>query len=114
MVSLPAYRIEPPDVLRLEVMRAVPRPSYRLDAFDIVWIRALGTLIDRPIDGYFLVEGEGIVTLGPPYGTVHVMGLTTVQAAAAIRQFLQRILQNPEVTVQVVRSADRPAIQRLL
>ena len=105
MVSLPAYRIEPPDVLRLEVMKAVPRPSYRLGAFDVLWIRAVGTLVDRPIDGYFLVEGEGIVTLGPPYGTVRVMGLTTVEAAAAIRQSLQLILQNPEVTVQVVRSA---------
>jgi polysaccharide biosynthesis/export protein len=105
MVSLPAYRIEPPDVLRLEVMKAVPRPSYRLGAFDVLWVRAVGTLIDRPIDGYFLVEGEGMVTLGPPYGTVRVLGLTTVEAAVAIRRNLQLLLQNPEVTVQVVHSA---------
>jgi polysaccharide export outer membrane protein len=105
MVSLPAYRIEPPDMLRLEVLKAVPRPSYRLGAFDKVLIRAMGTLLDRPIDGYFLVEREGIVTLGLPYGTVRLMGLTTVEAAAAVRQTLQLVLQNPEVTVQVISSA---------
>ncbi len=105
MVSLPAYRIEPPDVLRLEVLKAVPRPSYRLGAFDMLLIRAMGTLRDRPIDDYFLVDADGIVTLGVPYGAVRVMGLTTVEAATAVRQTLQLVLQNPAVTVQVFRSA---------
>jgi polysaccharide biosynthesis/export protein len=104
MVSLPAYRIETPDVLRLEVVRAVPRPTYRLEAYDTVRIRALGTLLNLPIDRDYLVEAEGIVNLGPPYGAVRVLGMTAEEAAAAIRQSLEFILQGPEVSVQLVHS----------
>ncbi|MCE5266388.1 MAG: polysaccharide biosynthesis/export family protein [Planctomycetaceae bacterium] len=105
MVSLPAYRIEPPDVVRLEVLKAVPQPTYRLGAFDLVLVRTVGVLPDRPIDGNFTIDADGAVALGPPYGSVRVVGLTTTEAAAAIRQTLQLILQNPEVTVQVLHSA---------
>ncbi|MEN6451056.1 MAG: polysaccharide biosynthesis/export family protein, partial [Thermoguttaceae bacterium] len=105
MVSLPAYRIEPPDMLRLEVMKAVPRPTYRIGAFDLLLIRVLGTLPDRPIDGNFRVDLDGVVTFGPPYASVRLQGLTTVEAAAIIRQTLSMILQSPEVTVQVLSSA---------
>ena len=63
-VSLPTYRIEPPDVIQLEVLRLVPRPSYRIDTYDVLQIRVMGVLLQQPIDDFFLVEGDGIVTLG--------------------------------------------------
>ena len=52
----------------------VPLPPYRIETFDVLQIRVLGTLLDQPVDGFFLVEGEGIVTLGPAYGRVRVVG----------------------------------------
>ena len=70
MVSLPTYRVEPPDILQIEMLKLVPLPPYRIDIYDVLQIRVLGTILDQPIDGFYLVEGEGIVSLGPAYGTV--------------------------------------------
>ena len=89
MRPLPAYRIAPPDVLMIEVLKLVPPPPYRASVYDVLQIRALGTLIDQPIDGYFLVESDGDVTLGPAYGKVHVAGKTTKRPRAAIEKKLK-------------------------
>ena len=92
MVSQPAYRVEPPDLLVIEMLKMVPLPPYRIDIYDVLQIRAIGTLLDQPIDGFFLVEGEGIVTLGPAYGRVRVAGMTVEQAADVIRHKLEELL----------------------
>lgn len=105
MVSLPAYRVEPPDILMVEMLKMVPLPPYRIEVYDVLQIRVLGTLLDQPIDNFYLVEGEGIVTLGPAYGRVRVAGMTVEDAAAAIKQKLSDTLSNPEVSVQLARTA---------
>lgn len=105
MVSLPPYRIAPPDMLRIEVVKLVPRPSYRIGQFDVLTINVLGTLPKMPIQSYYLVEGDGNINLGPPYGSVRVAGLTIDEAKADITRMLQMILQSPEVTVQLARSS---------
>ncbi|MEN6450378.1 MAG: polysaccharide biosynthesis/export family protein, partial [Thermoguttaceae bacterium] len=91
MVSQPAYHVEPPDLLVVEMLKMVPLPPYRIDIYDVLQIRAVGTLLDQPLDGFFLVEGEGIVTLGPAYGRVRVAGMTVEQAAATIRRKLEEV-----------------------
>jgi polysaccharide export outer membrane protein len=105
MVSLPAYRVEPPDILMIEMLKMVPLPPYRVDIYDVLQIRVLGTLPDQPIDGFFLVEGEGIVTLGPAYGRVHVAGMTVEEASEAIATKLKLVLAKPEVSVQLARTS---------
>jgi len=55
LVSLPAYRIAPPDVLQIEVLKLVPVPPYQVQVFDVLRIEAAGTLLDQPINGFFLV-----------------------------------------------------------
>jgi polysaccharide export outer membrane protein len=110
MVSLPAYRIKPPDVVRLEIYRLVPRQPYRIDAFDVLMIRAVGTPRELPIDNYYVVDEQGMVTLGPAYGTARVWGLTVDQAAAVIQNSLRQVLAYPAVTVELARSA---AIEQL-
>ena len=57
-ISLPSYRVEPPDILQIEMLKLVPLPPYRIDIYDVLQIRVLGTILDQPIDGFFLVEGE--------------------------------------------------------
>lgn len=111
-VSLPEYRIEPPDRVLLQVMKLVPRSSYRIDAHDVLQIRATNVLLQQPIDDYFLVEGDGIVTLGPAYGVARVAGMTTDQAAREIEKVLRIFLQNPQVTVRLARSASAEDISR--
>ncbi len=105
MISQPAYRVEPPDLLVIEMLKMVPLSPYRIDIYDVLQIRAVGTLLDQPLDGFFLVEGEGIVTLGPAYGRVRVAGMTVEQAADVIRHKLEEVLQKPEVSVQLARTA---------
>ena len=38
-VSLPAYRIEPPDVIQIEMLKLIPLPPYRAEIFDVLQIR---------------------------------------------------------------------------
>ena len=105
MVSLPAYRVEPPDILKIEMLRMVPLPPYRIGIYDVLQIRAVGVLTDDPIDGFFLVEGEGVVTLGPAYGRVRVAGMTVEQADDVITKKLREMFNKPEVSVQLAKTA---------
>ena len=99
------YRIEPPDVLRIELDKVVPKKPYRLAAYDVIQIKAINTLLNHPIDGYFLIESEGYVNLGPAYGTVKVVDMTTEEAEKAILKQLETILKGPGVTVELMRAA---------
>jgi protein involved in polysaccharide export with SLBB domain len=105
MVSLPAYRVEPPDILQIEMLKMVPLPPYRIEVYDVLQIRAVGTILDQPIDNFYLVEGEGTVNLGPAYGTVRVGGMTIDEVTDAITKQLQQVLRAPEVSVQLARTA---------
>jgi polysaccharide biosynthesis/export protein len=105
MISLPSYRVEPPDLLSIEMLKLVPRPPYRIDIYDVLQIRVQGTLPNQPIDNFFIVEAEGIVTLGPAYGTVRVAGMTIEEATRAIIKQLRALLNNPDVSVQLAKTA---------
>ena len=105
MMSLPAYRIEPPDLLQLEVLKLVPLPPYRVETYDVLQINVLGTLLDQPIEGYFLVEAEGTVNLGAAYGSVRVAGMTVEEVTDVVDGHLRQILKNPEVSVQLARAS---------
>ena len=106
MVSLPAYRVEPPDILMIEMLKMVPRPPYRVDIYDVLKIDVMGTLLDQPIKDFFLVEAEGTVTLGPAYGRVRVAGMTIEEASAAITKKLTDVgLAKPLVSVQLARTS---------
>ena len=104
MRALPAYRIEPPDVIQIEVLKLMPLPPYHIENYDVLQVNVLGTLIDQPINNYFIVD-EGKIHLGPAYGWVRVAGMTIDEANAAIRTHLQDILRQPEVSVQLARAS---------
>ncbi len=105
MMSLPSYRVEPPDILEIEMLKLVPLPPYRVDIFDVLRIRVIGTTLEQPIDDFFLVEGEGMVTLGPAYGTVRIAGMTIPEATDAITKKLEEVLVKPDVSVQLAHAA---------
>ncbi|HQF14978.1 MAG TPA: polysaccharide biosynthesis/export family protein, partial [Thermogutta sp.] len=104
-VSLPSYRLEPPDVVQIEVPKMVPLPPYRLEVYDVLQVDVIGTLLDQPINGYYMVEAEGTINLGPAYGSVRVVGMTVAEARWAIEAHLRQILRAPEVSVQLVRAS---------
>src|SRR5439155_10053494 len=94
-VSMPAYIIEPPDILLLDPIRLVPKPPYRLEAFDILVIQVGNTLPDQPISGTYTITPDGAILLGYSYGSLKVAGMTLEEAEAALRAHLARVLQNP-------------------
>ncbi len=102
-VSLPAYRIEPPDVIQIEMLKLIPLPPYRAEIFDVLQIRA-NTPPDQPLDNlYFMVEAEGTINLGPAYGTVRVAGMTLEEIRTTLNKWLSPLLREPAVTVQLAR-----------
>jgi polysaccharide biosynthesis/export protein len=105
MVSLPPYVIEPPDILFLQATKIVPKPPHKLEPFDAILIRVLNTPADQPIADAFYVSPEGDVDLGPGYGRVKVVGLTTDEAQAEIRRFLAQIIENPIVSVSLAAAS---------
>jgi polysaccharide export outer membrane protein len=101
-VSLPAYRIEPPDVISIEMLKLIPRPPYRAEVFDVLQIRVYtGDL--PPIDTYYMVEAEGTVNLGPPYGSVRVAGMTIDEVRLTLKKWLSQWLRDPDPSVQLAR-----------
>ena len=54
-IVLPAYVIEPPDVLLIEAIHAVPKQPYHLQPYDTVAIQVGGTPAEAPISGLFPV-----------------------------------------------------------
>ncbi len=94
---LPAYVIEPPDVLTIDGIRLIPRPPYRIEPLDVLLISVPNALPTQPIAGPYTVTPEGTVYLGTSYGAFRVSGLTLEQAAAAIKAGLR--LNNPQVSV---------------
>ena len=85
----------------------LPKPPYKIGVFDVLQIRVIGTLLDQPIDGFYLVESTGTVALGPAYGRVSVKGLSLEEAGMAIRKKLQEVLVKREVQVQLARQANQ-------
>ena len=99
--TLPAYVIEPPDVLIIDGIRLIPRPPYRVEPLDVLLIAVPSALPDQPIAGPYTVTPDGTVNLGFGYGAFRVVGMTLDQAAAAIKAGLR--LNNPQVSVALAQ-----------
>lgn len=95
---LPPYRIEPPDILLIDAVRAVPRGPYTLRTLDALHIQVRGSLPDAPIDGVYRIEPGGTIRLGYHYGSVPVSGLTVNDAERAIARHLRDYLREPIVS----------------
>ena len=108
---LPTYVIEPPDILYIETIHAVPKAPYVLKTLDVLSVRVLGTLPEAPISGSYPIEPGGVVNLGAPYGVVKVVGLHVEQARDAIKKHLETFLKEPQVAVTL---AELGASQRVV
>jgi polysaccharide biosynthesis/export protein len=104
-VSLPPYVIEPPDILIINAIKIVPKPPHKIEPFDGLLIRVANAFADQPIADAFAVDPEGKVDLGPTYGRVSVVDLTTDEAQAAIRRHLSQLIEDPIVSVSLAFSS---------
>ena len=109
--TLPAYIIEPPDILFIEAIRVVPKPPYHIQATDVLTVQLAGGFPGGGGGGgssgdQYLVDPAGRIDLGPLYGAkIKVSGLTEDEAADVIEESLKEILKDPQVSVQLAQSA---------
>ena len=104
-VSLPRYRLGPPDVLLIQAVRLVPKSPYFIQSNDYLQIIVPNSLPNEPIAGPFQVTSNGTVNLGATYGSVTVVGKTIEEAQAAIAQSLSRMTNQPQVSVTLLQPA---------
>src|SRR5262249_44227660 len=103
-VTLPAYVIEPPDILLIDAVQVIPRPPYRAAPLDSLVIQVANTPPGEPITGLYIIEPEGTINLGFGYGSVRVAGLTIDEVKAAIQKHLRGVLKDPQVNVGLGQS----------
>jgi protein involved in polysaccharide export with SLBB domain len=97
-VTLPEQTAPSTEQVRWQEV-APPKAPYAISPGDLLSIKVLGTILNQPIDGHYLVEPAGTVPLGPAYGRVAVKGLTLEAAEKAIQKKLAEIIIKPEVQV---------------
>ncbi len=108
---LPEYVVEPPDILTIETVHAVPKSPYMLKTLDVLSVRVLDALPDGPIGGAYPIEPGGVINLGAPYGVVSVSGMTVPQARDAVEAHLKEYIKEPEVAISLTELG---ASQRLV
>lgn len=109
-ISLPTYRVEPPDVLLINAIRVSPPDPYFIQPLDILQIVVVGTLQDQPIAGTYQVEPSGMVSLGPSYGSVKIAGLSIDEAIDAIQRHLSNLLNQTEVSLSLLQPSGQQQI----
>ncbi|MCA9101739.1 MAG: polysaccharide biosynthesis/export family protein [Pirellulales bacterium] len=111
-ISFPEYRVAPPDVLLIDAVKVIPKSPYQIEPLDLLQISVLGTPDDpaSQIYGIYRVDSAGMVNLGPSYGKVSVLDLTTDEAADHIYQMLSQILLEPQVSVSLAEPAAKQQI----
>ncbi|TWT49935.1 Polysaccharide biosynthesis/export protein [Thalassoglobus neptunius] len=126
MMSLPEYRVAPPDVLIIEAIDNIRHPNSLLMPGDTVFLQVayglpweiltqtdsideVRAVIDversfKDINGNFLIDFEGNVDLGPFYGTVKIAGLSKEDAKQLIKDHLvaSNDLAEPKVSLQLI------------
>ena len=101
---LPAYVIEAPDVLSIELPWPVPR-DYRVAASDIVNIDVVNALPDAPLHGEYMIEVDGTINLGSPYGSARVAGMTIDEVMQAIEKQLKQSISKPNGSVELAQAS---------
>jgi polysaccharide export outer membrane protein len=109
-VTLPAYVIEPPDILLVDALRVVPKPPFRIQSFDTLQVIVEGTLLEQPINGLYVVEPGGMLDLGPSYGKVMVGGQSLEEAQDSVFRHLKRVLREPQVSLTLAQAAGQQQI----
>jgi polysaccharide export outer membrane protein len=99
-VTLPPYVVEPPDILLINVIRALPKPPYRIQTLDVLYIEdnfqppAMGepdSVAKYRFTGNYSVEPGGTIDMGPEYGRVQVGNLTTDEARVVIQRRIDQL-----------------------
>jgi polysaccharide export outer membrane protein len=99
------FKLEPPDVVTIDVLRLIPKEPYRIRAVDILHVDLEGARPGQEIRNIlFVVEPGGFLNLGATYGKVKVAGLSLDEARDAVEAHLRRTLTSPQVSLSLKES----------
>jgi polysaccharide export outer membrane protein len=118
-VSLPDYIIEPPDILTIDAVTLVPHPPYRLHPLDVVKVAVSGSGLptDGTVGGELTVGIDGTLVLGfnfdivnEKYQPLKVDGMTLPELREAIKQRLESVTRQADVSVSLVKIAAQQSV----
>jgi polysaccharide export outer membrane protein len=117
-INLPDYVLEPPDLLVINALRVIPKPPYRIEPGDAVFLQYTGEIFpNKPLEGTYTVEPDGVINLGPSYGgSVKVSDMTLDEARAAVQKHLEKILKpgaGPKIGVVSLSLAQSRGFQQI-
>lgn len=117
-VMLPDYRVEPPDILLIEAVRATPKPPYKVQPQDVLFVSFPNVVPnDPPVSGTLSVDSDGTIDLGADYGGgFPVEGKTTAELREALAKHLTDVtkVKDPIKPAQVtVTLSQSQAAQRI-
>ena len=106
------YRIEPPDVLLIELAENLRPTHATISAGELLIVqvnRAKRSTEDEnltsqqfdTIDGKYIVATDGYLNLGPEYGKVEVAGQPLAEIQRLVEVHLKRLLKSPQVVVNL-------------
>ena len=98
-IILPEYEIESPDLLQIDLIRAVPKPDAKIQTLDAIEVTISNALESEPLTGRYSVEPDGTIALGgnfARYKSVRVVGLSPDDAKEAIQKHLDGIFSAPK------------------
>ena len=110
LVSLPSYRVGPPDVLLIDAVKVVPKEPYRIEPLDVLSVQITGDP-DGPLTNSFLVGAGGSIDLGARYGLFRVEGSTVSEAASRLEAFLEETLTDAQVSISLAEPAAKQRIE---
>ena len=133
-VTLPRYRVEPPDILLIESAPSTRTASEPLKVGEELLVQignGIPLEVDetlppvqaqaemplqvqfRVINGAYLIGPDGHIDLGPEYGRIAIAGMTLSQARAAVDAHLRSVVQllDPKVSLQLTAVAGKQPIQ---
>ena len=107
----PTYMVEAPDILIIEAYKGVPKPPHKIEPLDVLALQLADPVPNSPLQGLFTVELDGTINLGLTYGgSVQIVGLTVPEAKIAIEKLLAVAqLKDPKITLNLsqTRSVQR-------
>jgi hypothetical protein len=108
-VRLPAYVVEPPDILLIDTVRLVPKKTCELAPSDVLHIVGPSGKdpFARRIAGDYTITSKGTIDLRSPYGSITVAGLSVIEAQHEIDKRLATMGKNITVSVSLAEVGDR-------
>jgi polysaccharide export outer membrane protein len=97
------YVIEPPDLLQIDLLYAVPLPPYKLQPLDVLNVSITTAGAPDALSGTYQVDPDGTVPFGGRQGSVKIAGLSLADAREVVEKHLSLTLNNPKVTLTVAQ-----------